>query len=209
MINVVHPAYHCRPNGGHGSFCPAANLRLSCVLVLATVGRGQILKCWASDFAVGRRTLGGIGDGYKTKKSIVSAASPSQGNMGKADHLSAYIFQWLPPLTLRERIAERLAPGRPGGTRPFVLQPSLELLGRWRGFATATCNVVRSQLAVDWSRWSRGRKYLDMTAAVMSKVQWARHRRKCSRIFCTFGATRGKVCPTLATTAGNRDCPQL
>jgi hypothetical protein len=37
MINVVHPAYHCLPNGGHGSFCPSANLRLSCVRVLATV----------------------------------------------------------------------------------------------------------------------------------------------------------------------------
>ena len=37
MIRVVHPAYHCEPNGGHGSFWPAANLRLSCVRVLATV----------------------------------------------------------------------------------------------------------------------------------------------------------------------------
>lgn len=127
--------------------------------------------------------------------------------MGKADHLSAYIFQWLPPLTLRERIAERLAPGRPGGTRPFVLQPSLELLGRWRGFATATCNVVRSQLAVDWSRWSRGRKYLDMTAAVMSKVQWARHRRKCSRIFCTLELPAAKCAPLLPLQPGIGTAP--
>lgn len=36
MINVVHPAYHCFPNGGHGSFFESGNLRLSCVRVLAT-----------------------------------------------------------------------------------------------------------------------------------------------------------------------------
>ena len=37
MMSVVHPAYHCGPNGGHGSFLPSASRRLSCVLVLATV----------------------------------------------------------------------------------------------------------------------------------------------------------------------------
>lgn len=37
MMSVVHPAYHCGPNGGHGSFLPSARRRLSCVLVLATV----------------------------------------------------------------------------------------------------------------------------------------------------------------------------
>src|ERR1700748_2403793 len=31
MISVVHPAYHCLPNGGHGSFLESGNLRLSCV----------------------------------------------------------------------------------------------------------------------------------------------------------------------------------
>jgi hypothetical protein len=36
MIRVVHPAYHCFPNGGHGSFLPSANLRLSCDRVFAT-----------------------------------------------------------------------------------------------------------------------------------------------------------------------------
>lgn len=36
MMSVVHPAYHCDPNGGHGSFWPSASRRLSCVLVLAT-----------------------------------------------------------------------------------------------------------------------------------------------------------------------------
>lgn len=36
MISVVHPAYHCRPNGGHGSFWPSGSRRLSCDLVLAT-----------------------------------------------------------------------------------------------------------------------------------------------------------------------------
>jgi hypothetical protein len=36
IMRVVHPAYHCLPNGGHGSFLPSANLRLSCVRVFAT-----------------------------------------------------------------------------------------------------------------------------------------------------------------------------
>lgn len=37
MMSVVQPAYHCDPNGGHGSFLPSARRRLSCVLVFATV----------------------------------------------------------------------------------------------------------------------------------------------------------------------------
>jgi len=41
MMSVVQPAYHCAPNGGHGSFLPAASRRFSCVRVLATVS-------WAS-----------------------------------------------------------------------------------------------------------------------------------------------------------------
>lgn len=41
MINVVHPAYHCLPNGGHGSFLPSGNRRLSCDRVLATTCNGQ------------------------------------------------------------------------------------------------------------------------------------------------------------------------
>lgn len=43
MINVVHPAYHCAPNGGHGSFCPAPKFRFNCDRVLATVEEG--LEC--------------------------------------------------------------------------------------------------------------------------------------------------------------------
>jgi len=39
MMSVVQPAYHWRPNGGHGSFWPSASRRLSCVRVLATVAR--------------------------------------------------------------------------------------------------------------------------------------------------------------------------
>jgi hypothetical protein len=35
MIKVVHPAYHCFPNGGKGSFCPAARREFNCVRVLA------------------------------------------------------------------------------------------------------------------------------------------------------------------------------
>jgi len=37
IISVVQPAYHCLPNGGHGSFFPSGKRRLSCVLVLATI----------------------------------------------------------------------------------------------------------------------------------------------------------------------------
>lgn len=36
MMSVVHPAYHCVPNGGHGSFWPSASRLLSCDLVFAT-----------------------------------------------------------------------------------------------------------------------------------------------------------------------------
>lgn len=42
IIKVVHPAYHCFPNGGHGSFCPSARRRLSCVLVFATAPTHQL-----------------------------------------------------------------------------------------------------------------------------------------------------------------------
>ena len=45
MIDVVHPAYHCRPNGGHGSFAPSARFRFSCVLVFATAGGRGEGKC--------------------------------------------------------------------------------------------------------------------------------------------------------------------
>lgn len=36
MMSVVHPAYHCFPNGGQGNFWPSANRLFSCDLVLAT-----------------------------------------------------------------------------------------------------------------------------------------------------------------------------
>lgn len=39
MMLVVQPAYHSLPNLGQGSFFPSANLRLSCVRVLATTRR--------------------------------------------------------------------------------------------------------------------------------------------------------------------------
>lgn len=42
----MHPAYHCLPKGGHGSFFPSGNLRLSCDRVFATeVLAGQ----WSRD----------------------------------------------------------------------------------------------------------------------------------------------------------------
>lgn len=46
MIKVVHPAYHCLPNGGHGSFFPSGNLRLSWDRVFATMfGSGSTRSC--------------------------------------------------------------------------------------------------------------------------------------------------------------------
>src|ERR1044071_2398403 len=71
MIRVVHPAYHCRPNGGHGSFWPSANLRLSCGRVLATAQK----KCQSLDvegrisIGMGARshTFGGICDGCQER----------------------------------------------------------------------------------------------------------------------------------------------
>jgi len=43
IMFVVQPAYHSLPNFGHGSFCPSANLRLSCVRVLATARRSEFV----------------------------------------------------------------------------------------------------------------------------------------------------------------------
>lgn len=56
MIRVVQPAYHCDPNGGHGSFCPSASLRLSCVLVFATTVARQVPVARAGGQLVGRST---------------------------------------------------------------------------------------------------------------------------------------------------------
>ena len=41
ITSVVQPAYHALPKGGHGSFCPSASRRLSCVRVFATTGGGS------------------------------------------------------------------------------------------------------------------------------------------------------------------------
>jgi hypothetical protein len=46
MIKVVHPAYHCLPNGGHGSFFPSGNLRFNCDRVFATGGKLDTLVGW-------------------------------------------------------------------------------------------------------------------------------------------------------------------
>jgi hypothetical protein len=43
MIKVVHPAYHCLPNGGQGSFFDSGNRLLSCVRVFATVDEGGLV----------------------------------------------------------------------------------------------------------------------------------------------------------------------
>lgn len=56
-IRVVHPAYHCLPNGGHGSFFASGNLRLSCDRVFATEiwtvnGRGTKFKKGLSPYTL-------------------------------------------------------------------------------------------------------------------------------------------------------------
>jgi hypothetical protein len=61
MIRVVQPAYHCFPNGGHGSFLPSGSRRLSCDRVFATGG-------WSGMFGRGqerqrRHTFGGVCNG--------------------------------------------------------------------------------------------------------------------------------------------------
>ena len=69
MINVVHPAYHCFPNGGHGSFWPSARRRLSWVRVFATrdgwvlVGEERRIR----EIFRGNRshTLGRVSDSWK------------------------------------------------------------------------------------------------------------------------------------------------
>lgn len=73
MMSVVHPAYHCGPNGGHGSFCPSASRRFSCVLVLATaaaeepsrqllISRTCFPPCVTSSYLVDRsHRLGQVG----------------------------------------------------------------------------------------------------------------------------------------------------
>lgn len=66
MINVVHPAYHCLPNGGHGSFWPAANLRLSCVRVLATAAHVRMSVRERNRCARGsQRTFSRVCDGCR------------------------------------------------------------------------------------------------------------------------------------------------
>lgn len=60
MMRVVHPAYHCLPNGGQGSFFPSGNLRLSCERVLATRSKSATGVVPPND--VGMRTLSGVCD---------------------------------------------------------------------------------------------------------------------------------------------------
>ena len=59
IISVVHPAYHCLPNGGHGSFLPSASLRLSWDRVFAT---GIALDTVSIEVTCDMRTFCGVGD---------------------------------------------------------------------------------------------------------------------------------------------------
>jgi hypothetical protein len=68
MIKVVQPAYHCFPKGGHGSFFPSANLRLSCDRVFATVERsGMLVGLWKYSRS---RTFSGVCYGYKQSAEV-------------------------------------------------------------------------------------------------------------------------------------------
>lgn len=71
MMSVVHPAYHCLPNGGHGSFFPSASRRLSCVRVFATVPR--FLVSYAS--AVSRHWSRVHSAGYVTAMETISGCA--------------------------------------------------------------------------------------------------------------------------------------
>ena len=75
MIKVVHPAYHCLPNGGHGSFWPAANLRLSCVLVLATAAHVRVFA-WESNRPSrgSQRTFGRVCDCCRSRDCVSDCA---------------------------------------------------------------------------------------------------------------------------------------
>jgi hypothetical protein len=69
MIRVVQPAYHCFPNGGHGSFFPSANLRLSCDRVFATSGRSGT---WIGRGYFRLRTFGGVCYCYMLSQSVMA-----------------------------------------------------------------------------------------------------------------------------------------
>lgn len=60
MISVVQPAYHCLPNGGHGSFLPSARRRLSWERVFATAG--PLGRPRTEGEGVALPTLGGVCD---------------------------------------------------------------------------------------------------------------------------------------------------
>ena len=68
IISVVHPAYHCLPNGGHGSFLPSVNLRLSWDRVFAT---GVDLDTVFVDVSYDVRTFGRVGDCYNGMLAII------------------------------------------------------------------------------------------------------------------------------------------
>jgi hypothetical protein len=70
MMRVVHPAYHCLPNGGQGSFCPSANRLFNCDLVFAT-----ILNQLCPYRRAGKRTLSGVGNSYMTAWLATSSES--------------------------------------------------------------------------------------------------------------------------------------
>lgn len=62
MMRVVHPAYHCLPKGGQGSFCPSANRLFNCDLVFATTPNQYCRS--ALTRRVSERTLSGVGNSY-------------------------------------------------------------------------------------------------------------------------------------------------
>jgi hypothetical protein len=96
MIRVVQPAYHCLPKGGHGSFFPSGNLRLSCDRVFATSGRSGCVWWWGY---FGLRTFGGV----------CYCCNLSQSAQARCNTSIGYIFLQLRLLRQLELSALRLA----------------------------------------------------------------------------------------------------
>ena len=93
MINVVQPAYHCRPNGGHGSFLESGNRRLSCMRVFAN-SAGYVMVISTAPAVepamIDRNTLG-LGLGLMSSWVAIAGAGFADGTCGDL-HWKAYSF---------------------------------------------------------------------------------------------------------------------
>jgi hypothetical protein len=97
MIKVVHPAYHCRPNGGHGSFLESGNRRLSCVRVFAN-SAGYVIAIStapAVEPAMIERSALGLGLGLGVMSSGVAVAWVGIADMLCRElHRKSQLLRW-------------------------------------------------------------------------------------------------------------------